>query len=395
MFSHIVQRMIFFELVKVFALALLGITGIIVMAGIVAEATQRGLTPAQILMVIPLLVPSFLPYTVPATTLFATCIVYGRLAHDNEILALKSAGVHIRYVIWPGIVIGLLMSTLTMALYYHAIPFSHRLLRTKVMNDVEDFLYAQLKKDHQIKQQGLNYVMFVQHVQGRRLLPAIFRHYNEQGQCDITAWSREAELHVDLPNKQVVVHMRHGEVFGNDIDKGHAFFEDKEWRVDLPSFIEKHIPRPSDLVWPELMAKRHALTTDIQSKSQELVQKSQIRITTPDHPKVIEHLGYTVKQLVLQLNGINAEIHMRPALSFGCLFFVLVGCAVGIWFGRSDYLSAFITCFLPIVIVYYPVLLCFTNLAKDGRLPPGPALWAANGVLALAAPVLFWRLARH
>jgi lipopolysaccharide export system permease protein len=321
--------------------------------------------------------------------------VYGRLAHDNEILALKSAGVHIRYVIWPGILIGLLMSTLTMALYYHVIPFSHRLLRTKVMNDVEDFLYAQLRKDHQIKQPGLNYVMFVQHVQGKRLLHAIFRHYNEHGQYDISARANEAELHVDLPKKQIIVHMRHGAVFGNDVEKGYAVFEDKEWRVDLPSFMEKHIPRPSDLVWPELMAKRRDLGADIQSKAQELEQKSKIHVTTEHHAKVIEHLGYTLKQLVLQLNAVNAEIHMRPALSFGCLFFVLVGCAVGIWFGRSDYLSAFITCFLPIVIVYYPTLLCFTNLAKDGRLPPGPALWAANGVLAVAAPILFWRLARH
>src|SRR5947208_3324409 len=109
----------------------------------------------------------------------------------------------------------------------------------------------------------------------------------------------------------------------------------------------------------------------------------------------LNHLAYTAKHLTLELNSVNAELHMRPALSFGCLFFVLVGCAVGIWFGRSDYLSAFIICFLPIVVVYYPLLLCFTNLAKDGKLPPSLALWAANGVLALVAPILFWRLARH
>ena len=52
----------------------------LLMAGIVAEASQRGLTPLQILAAIPLLIPSTLPYTLPATTLFATCVVYGRLA---------------------------------------------------------------------------------------------------------------------------------------------------------------------------------------------------------------------------------------------------------------------------------------------------------------------------
>ena len=77
----------------VFLLSLLGITGILLMAGIVAEASRHGLGPLQILAIIPLIVPSTLPYTIPATTLFATCVVYGRLAHDNEILAIKAAGV--------------------------------------------------------------------------------------------------------------------------------------------------------------------------------------------------------------------------------------------------------------------------------------------------------------
>jgi lipopolysaccharide export system permease protein len=391
-FWHILQRVIFFELLKIFALALLGITGIIVMAGIVAEATQRGLTPAQIIMVIPLLVPSFLPYTVPATTLFAACIVYGRLAHDNEVLALKSAGVHVLYVIWPGLFVGVLMSAVTMSLYYHTIPYSHRLLRTQVLKDVEEYLYAMLKKDHCIKQPGLNYSMWVHQVQGKRLLDAIFRHQNEQGQYDIIARAEEAELHVDLENKQVIVQMRHGNAFGADTAKGYATFDFQEWRVELPSFMDKNVIRPTDLVWQELLVKRQDLIADRAKAAAKLDAERQRG--TASRP-ALDDLAYAAKRVQLELNSVNAELHMRPALSFGCLFFVLVGCAVGIWFGRSDYLSAFITCFLPIVVIYYPLLLCFTNLAKDGRLPAGIALWAANGVLALAAPVLFWRLARN
>src|SRR5207248_1755832 len=95
----ILHRMIFWELARVFILALVALTGMLVMGGVVAEATQRGLGPIQLLQAIPLLIPSTLPYTLPATTLFATCVVYGRLAHDNEILALKAAGVHLWHVI--------------------------------------------------------------------------------------------------------------------------------------------------------------------------------------------------------------------------------------------------------------------------------------------------------
>src|SRR6516162_7638389 len=99
MFGTIISRMIFWELVKVFLMALVAITGILLVAGIIAEATQQGLGPKQILSAIPLLIPSTLPYTIPATTLFAVCVVYGRLSADNEILAIRSAGVNLYHVV--------------------------------------------------------------------------------------------------------------------------------------------------------------------------------------------------------------------------------------------------------------------------------------------------------
>src|SRR5438874_11536469 len=108
--------MILWELAKVFLMSLIGITGILLMAGIIAEASQQGLGPAQILEAIPLLVPSTLPYTIPATTLFATCAGYGRLSADNESLATTSAGINVLTVVKPGTVLALVMSSLTMGL---------------------------------------------------------------------------------------------------------------------------------------------------------------------------------------------------------------------------------------------------------------------------------------
>jgi lipopolysaccharide export system permease protein len=93
--------------------------------------------------------------------------------------------------------------------------------------------------------------------------------------------------------------------------------------------------------------------------------------------------------------NLEVEIQKRPAESLGCLCFVLVGCPVGIWFSRSDYLSAFITCFLPIVFVYYPLMLCGANLAKDGRFHPALTIWFADALLALVGVILFWRMTKN
>src|SRR5262245_26432663 len=127
-FLSILHRMILWELLKVFTMALVAITGLFLLGGIVQEATQQGLGPAQVLIIIPLLIPSSLPFTIPATTLFATCIVYGRLAHDNEILAVRAAGIPILKLLKPALLLGLVASIATMALYFHTIPYTHRLL---------------------------------------------------------------------------------------------------------------------------------------------------------------------------------------------------------------------------------------------------------------------------
>src|SRR4051794_35887724 len=149
--------MILWELTKVFLLSLIGITGILLMAGIIAEASQQGLGPSQILAAIPLLIPSTLPYTIPATTLFATCVVYGRLSADNEILALRAAGINLITVVWPGLLLGLLMSGLTMGLYYRVIPETHRELRQLVFNDAEELLYSMLAKQKSISHSSMPY----------------------------------------------------------------------------------------------------------------------------------------------------------------------------------------------------------------------------------------------
>src|SRR3954463_6955163 len=116
-FGTILNRMILWELCKVFLMSLVGITGILLLAGLIAEASQQGLGPSQILAAIPLLIPSTLPYTIPTTTLFACCVVYGRLSADNEIMAIKAAGVNLVHIVKPGVILGLAMSAATMWLY--------------------------------------------------------------------------------------------------------------------------------------------------------------------------------------------------------------------------------------------------------------------------------------
>jgi lipopolysaccharide export system permease protein len=79
----------------------------------------------------------------------------------------------------------------------------------------------------------------------------------------------------------------------------------------------------------------------------------------------------------------QTERYMRSAQAFGPLVFVLIGAPVGILFAKRDFLSAFITCFLPIVLLYYPLLLMGVNLGKEQIIHPMAAMWLGNAVLAV------------
>lgn len=397
MFGTILFRMILWELCKVFVIALVGITGILLMAGIIAEASQQGLGPTQILAAIPLLIPSTLPYTIPATTLFAACVVYGRMSSDNEVLAIKASGVNVLHVVKPGLVLGLVMSLGTVGLYYRVIPYTHHLLRQMIFRDAEALLYSILQRHGMISSPQLPYAMFVDRIQGKKLLHTVFKRRNAKGQIDIVAYAREAELRVNTAKQLLLVHMRDVKVIGEDGSTN--YFENQTFDVEMKELSGKEVNRRArDMTWKELVAKRDeaaklidADLVDIEIVTARLQQPN----ATADLPRHLQNLKDRLRQHRQQDRLLYVEMLMRPALSFGCLCFILVGCPIGIMFSRGDYLGAFITCFLPIVLVYYPLMLAGTNLAKEGRMNEVLLVCAADVVVALGGLVLFRWLLKH
>ena len=226
------QRMILWELCKVFSVALIALTGIILLCGVISEAMKSGLGPLQILEIIPLLTPSMLPYTVPATTLFATSIVYGRLSADNEVLAIKAAGVHVIHIMAPAIILGVLASAATMLLYRDAIPYTHFLLKCEVAADVEESLYTMIRNDGCIRHRNLKYEIHVKNLHGRILDDVVIKRRAAGGNgFDLIAHAREAELHFNAETKELHVDMRQCEVMQGNV---RAILDSKVWPIELP-----------------------------------------------------------------------------------------------------------------------------------------------------------------
>ena len=89
----LLQRYILGELVRVFLLLVVVLTVMLVFVGLFREAADSGLGLVQILQIMPYVVPSMLPFTIPATLLLSVCVVYGRISGDLEVVAPVLPGV--------------------------------------------------------------------------------------------------------------------------------------------------------------------------------------------------------------------------------------------------------------------------------------------------------------
>jgi len=141
----------------------------------------------------------------------------------------------------------------------------------------------------------------------------------------------------------------------------------------------------------ELLRERRKLSRDIDSH-QVTINRGQ---GSPHFRKHVRDQTNERKIRDGQILAIECEWHMRSAFAIGGLCFALIGCPVGIWFSKNDYLSAFVTCFLPIVTIYYPLMFCMINLSRSGKVPPWTAIYNADVLMAFAGVVLFrWLGAR-
>ena len=95
-----------------------------------------------------------------------------------------------------------------------------------------------------------------------------------------------------------------------------------------------------------------------------------------------------------QLNRFRTEPQRRWSGGFSCLGFALIGVPMAIRRRHGEFWGSFFACFLPILVVFYPMLAVTVEQAKVGGLPP-VAVWLGNLVLAAWGVWLMRRVMRY
>jgi lipopolysaccharide export system permease protein len=380
----ILTRYVLTELLQVFLVTLTALTLFMLIVGLVKEAQQQGLGLLQILMLVPYVLPEAMRFAVPGTMLFAVASVFGRLSANNEITALKAAGVTPMAAIWPAVGLALVVSFVSVWLNDVAVTWGRDGVRRVVVNSVEQIIYGRLRQQRSYSTSQLS--INVKGVDGRKLIRPTLSFQSGGSDKPATISASEAELQADPAKNALIVTFRDGTLHMGDVK---ASFPDTIVReVPLDAVSRKGVTSrsPSEIAMADFATARVAQGEKIRQVEQMAAGKIAMGMLNGrlewTAPWATESERQQIKHERRMLSRIVVEPWRRWANGFSALCFVLVGAPMAIRMRNADFLTSFFLCFLPILVVYYPVFMLGVDGAKDGRLPPAAA-WLGNLLIAV------------
>jgi lipopolysaccharide export system permease protein len=361
------------------------------------EAYSQGLGLKQVALLMPYVLPEALRFAVPGTILFAACSVYGRLAAGNEVVAIKSLGISPMVLFWPLAALAVVLSVGTVWLNDVAVSWGRSGMRRVVIESVEEVAYAKLAQQKSFATK--NFAIHVKSVVDRKLIRPTFtfqpRSADDEG---FTVTAAAAELRADTERDTLTV-----------------VFEDAEWEskslnLRMPNLFEHELPlseatrkgsdggSPSNLPMEEIPLDIEAQEHNIARWNQEMAAEAGFQMLTGDFLALNQNAWQPLVKRVSEAQNRIARLHMEPhrrwANGFSCLCFVMVGAPLAIILRNSDFLTSFFICFLPILILYYPLLIFSVDRTKSGGIPAF-SVWLGNAIMVACGCWLMRRVLRY
>lgn len=308
----------------------------------------RGVEFGDVLKVFLYLQPSILLLSIPMAILIATFLTYGRMATDNEIIALKGSGSSFWFISKPAVMLSVagFISLLFISLY----------LLPKSMHSFKQTLYEVIVKKASMTIEAETFsrvfkgtVIFVKETPSRNRFNGIFIYTDTQSSTKNPAVivARDGTI-LSYPHEGMIeLNMRNGLVhtFG---DKGSSEVTFTGYKLVLTSVIEI-------------------------GRERKLDELGFLELWRGSGGNLLWHV----------------ELQRRLAIPFACLIFGFLGPALSTRMGKTGRVGGF-SLSLSLLMLYYFLLISGEGFAKAGRLSPFLGVWGPNILFGVAAILSFY-----
>jgi lipopolysaccharide export system permease protein len=392
-----ITRYILFELIAIFALTLTGMTAFIILVVLAQEAIRQGLGPTPILRMIPFVLPNALRFAVPGTILFAACSVYGRMSAGNEIVALKSMGITPWSVIRPALILAFFISLIAVWLNDVAVSWGRQGVHRVVLESIEQIAYGMLRTQHSYSTKSFS--INVKRVNGRKLERVTMTIHGNENSPPTVIIAEEAELRSNPEENRMSILLTNGSVdIGGKIKMTFTETVPHDFALTDASRKSKKPDSPSEYALWQIRGAQRDQSLAITELEQSLAAEAGYQLLAGDFSSMNKESWQPreaeLKSARSRYFRLQTEPWRRWANGFSCFFFVLVGVPLAIHLKNSDIWTSFAVCFLPILVVYYPLLAYGVDRAKCGALPPY-SVWLGNLMLLVVGVYLIRKVIRY
>lgn len=321
---------------------------------------NKGVHPAYVAQLFLHLLPYLLSYAIPMAVLTSTLLAFGRLAADNEITAMRAAGIALSRIGIPVAVLGLIFSMICLLINDRWMPHA-RFASRKLLKEIGVQRPTAYLEPGTFIKDFEGYVLFIYGIEGDQLRNV--RIYQPQE---------------DRPTRTIIA------------ERGTFTFMPATQTLRMTLYDgTSDEPDPRDpTTFYKLNFVEYIVTMRYQRDLAETLEKKPKDMT-------VDELRREIQRLTAQAvdpTPLRTELHKKFSLSFSSLSFVLLAFPLAVITRRGERAIGFGVS-LIVIIAYYILLAVGDALALRQLCPPVISVWLPNVLLLMVGGFLLRKAA--
>jgi lipopolysaccharide export system permease protein len=359
---RIIRNYILRECVLPFFLALGVLTCVFLLGNLIQLAhliINKGVDPATIGKVFLLYVPVLLGYTLPIACLISVILAFSRLSSDNEILAIRANGIHVKRLLYPLFVVGIIFSLFILILNNKVIPYAH--YQQRIM-----FKALSAKNPTALLEPGIfihnfeNQIIFIHRIEDNRLYNVTIYQPQPDGKPTRTIIAKRGEFSPVPGKQQILMKLMNGTSDEPDLKNPNNFY-----KLNFDTFF---------------------MTLDIAKDEKEIEKKPK----SMSLQELVEEKKRREK-LLLDTSNIDTEYYRKITWSFSALIFILLGFPIAVITNKRER-TANVVLAIGCAATYYLMSLGCQALSTENIVPAAIIMWVPNIIAGALTIFLNYKL---
>jgi lipopolysaccharide export system permease protein len=378
-------RYVLGDVIQLFVVMLCGLTSLIMLGLVLHHLISAGLGLSAFAQLLPFASVMSLQFAFPAALLFAVCTVYGRLAADNELIALKSVGVSPWSIMKPTLIFALLLSPVAVWMIDLAVSWGSPGMQRVILHSLEETIYRVLRTNRSYTSQA-GIAIHVQDIEDRWLIKPTITIYDGENRSPNTTTAERGRISRNAETECLMIELvdysaDNGDRWNFDGGKDTLLIPIPLWKA-----TQKNRATDSASMIPlrQISHKKTEVESAMQRNAESLLTRSSMALASGRlhwyQDELAQRQQFDIRDGAHKLERLQAEPWRRWAQGFSCFCFAWLGVPLAIRFRSADYIATFGVCFLPILLLYYPLFMLGVDKAKGGDWHPASP-WIANFVL--------------